>query len=168
MEFVRRLIRPFLFALIAWGLVYVGTSYDFRRIAPRNASMEPTYSTSDITLSNERQTGPHDLKLRDCVYFSNFEKPDQPFLARIVALPGDHLEIKSGRVFLNGEALDEPYITENANISHIVFPEITIPRGHIFVLMDKRTLSSEKIKDSREVGPIPYWRILSKVVYPSS
>ncbi len=72
---------------------------------------------------------------------------DELLIKRVVGLPGDSVEIHDGRVFVNGEALNEPYV---AGVTPGIFGPTTIPPLHIFVLGDNRGASN----DSRSFGTI--------------
>jgi signal peptidase I len=59
------------------------------------------------------------------------------FLGRIVGMPGETVEVKRGRVFLDGQELSEPYLT---GFPAIDMPSITLPPGHFLILGDDRSL----------------------------
>ncbi len=83
------------------------------------------------------------------------------FIKRVIALPGEHLEIKDGKVYINGEELKEDYLVEGVitDSSSGAFYDIIVPEGTVFVMGDNRQHSS----DSRRFGCIPYDKIESKV-----
>ena len=72
------------------------------------------------------------------------------YIERIVGLPGETIEIKSGKVYVNGQILDEPYVDQTYNQMNSSFPPKTIPENHYFVLGDNRDNSS----DSRSWGTV--------------
>lgn len=68
-------------------------------------------------------------------------------IKRVIGLPGDRVEIRAGQVFINGELLDEPYLTQPTFGD---YGPIDVPPLHIFVLGDNRGFSN----DSRAFGPL--------------
>ena len=77
--------------------------------------------------------------------------PSRDFIKRVIAVPGDTIEIKDGRVFVNQQLMNEPYILSQTRGN---YPLSTVPEGHIFVMGDNRNNS----EDSRfaDVGFVPY------------
>ena len=87
------------------------------------------------------------------------ERSDTNFIKRVVGVPGDHLKVMGGRVFIDGKQQDEPFIRPDDSCSICNLPEeITIPKGHFFMMGDNRGESA----DSREWGPIPEKWIIGK------
>lgn len=82
--------------------------------------------------------------------------PNKDFIKRVIGLPGDTVEVKNGRVFVNGERIPEPYTSDQRDPSD--FPPATVEPDHVFVMGDNRPNS----QDSRNIGPIPYEKIVGK------
>lgn len=84
------------------------------------------------------------------------------YIKRIIAIEGDHLEIKDGQVYLNGEALKEEYVDDGVITDlgrYGVYSDIVVPKGYVFVMGDNRAHST----DSRCFGCIPVSKIEGKV-----
>lgn len=83
------------------------------------------------------------------------------YIKRVIGLPGEHVEIKDGKVYINGEELEENYLSENVVTESTdgAFTDLIVPEGTVFVMGDNRGASS----DSRRFGCIPYDKIESKV-----
>lgn len=90
------------------------------------------------------------------------------YIKRVIALPGEHIQIKDGKVYINGEELQEDYLPEGTitdsiatdGISGGQFLDLIVPEGTVFVMGDNRSHSS----DSRRFGCIPYEKIEGEVV----
>lgn len=119
-------------------------------------SMEPSLNDGDIVLlvkKNDLQTG--DL----CAfYYSN-----KILIKRVIAAPGDYIWIESdGTVVLNGEILDEPYVSEKAlGECDVEFP-YQVPENSYFVMGDKRETSIDS--RSSVIGCIAEDQIVGKII----
>ena len=123
-------------------------------------AMSPTLSDGDRTLVNKFSYHFKIPEHNDILVFRYPGNPKRELIKRVIAVPGDTIEIKEGQVFLNGQLQNETYIQEYTRGS---FPLYKIPEGHIFVMGDNRNNS----EDSRfkGVGFVPYDLIIGKVVY---
>lgn len=84
------------------------------------------------------------------------------YIKRIIGVEGDHIEIKDGKVYLNGEELQEEYLDEGVETNmgtYGVYSDIVVPEGYVFVMGDNRSHST----DSRCFGCIPVSKITGKV-----
>ncbi len=82
------------------------------------------------------------------------------YIKRVIGLPGEHVYIANGEVYINDEKLDEPYLTEGLETPRRgVFYDVQVPEGCIFVMGDNRTGSL----DSREFGCIPLDKVEGRV-----
>ena len=83
------------------------------------------------------------------------------YIKRIIGLPGEHIQIKDGKVYINGEEKQEEYLNgiETGDMNGI-FTDIIVPEGTVFVMGDNRPHST----DSRCFGCIPFEKIEGKVV----
>lgn len=83
------------------------------------------------------------------------ETPKISYIKRIIALEGDHVEIKDNKVYINGEELKEEYLPEGTTTSSEVFTNFIVPEGYVFAMGDNRNNSI----DCREFGCIPLEKI---------
>jgi signal peptidase I len=122
-------------------------------------SMRPTLVNSERLVVNKfiyRFKAP---EKGDVLVFRYPKDPSRDFIKRVIAVAGDTIEIKDGRVFVNGQLMNESYILEKTRGS---YPLATVPEGHIFVMGDNRNNS----EDSRfkDVGFVPLELIKGKAV----
>jgi signal peptidase I len=80
---------------------------------------------------------------------------DELLIKRIIGLPGDLVEIHDGHVFVNGQFLDEPYLT---GVTTGFYGPTIVPPLHIFVLGDNRSFSN----DSRNFGTVPLKDVIGR------
>lgn len=94
-------------------------------------------------------------KRGDIVVFRYPRDPSRDFIKRVVALPGETVEVKAGQVYVNNQRLEEPYIEQNPTYSK--GPDV-VAADHYFVLGDNRNNSS----DSHVWGPVPLHHVIGK------
>ncbi len=105
-----------------------------------------------------------DIRRGDIVVFKYPEDPERDFIKRVIGLPGETLEVKDKRVYINGTRLEEPYVhyleppsasTEYAEVTSFDLRErygpVQIPADKYFVMGDNRDNS----QDSRYWGFLP-------------
>lgn len=117
-----------------------------------SGAMEPTLQIGDQFLVDKavyRDQGPNRF---DVIVFDWPKDPTKTFIKRVVGLPGETIEVKDGRVWVDGKQLEEPYAyyngrpTEKGDVGPTVVPEESY-----FVMGDNRNQSL----DSRFWGPVP-------------
>ena len=83
------------------------------------------------------------------------------YIKRVIALPGEHVEIKDGKVYINKQELDEPYLQDRivTSVEGPGFDDFIVPENYIFAMGDNRNNST----DCREFGCIPLEKIESVV-----
>jgi len=78
-------------------------------------------------------------------------EPETDYIKRVIGLPGDTVEVRTGYVFVNGQRLEEPYVNPSYRSRSNDFPATTVPPSNYFVMGDHRDRSS----DSRVWGFVP-------------
>lgn len=123
----------------------------------QGVSMSPALNDGDVVLVRGHIKG---ISRGDIVVFRYPDDQSISFVKRIIGLPGESVEIRDGRVFINGSALDEPYLATQNMIRDQMSLTI-IPDQSFFVLGDNRRNSH----DSRHWGTLPKKLISGKVVF---
>jgi signal peptidase I len=151
-------------------------------------SMEETLLIGDHLLVNKFVFGPAatgverallpigTIKRRDVLVFKYPEEPSRDFIKRVIGLPGETVELREKKVYINGTALDEPYVhflsppsgpSELHEVTSFDVRErygpVTVPPDHYFMMGDNRDNS----QDSRYWGFLPRENIKGKslVIY---
>jgi signal peptidase I len=119
-------------------------------------SMEPTLVEGDRVLVNRFIYRFTDPDRGDVVVFHPPTSPGEDFIKRVVAVSGDTVEVKDGKLYVNGEPQEEPYLAES--FIQGAFPEETVPDGYVFAMGDNRNRSG----DSRVFGPVSLDAILGE------
>ena len=88
------------------------------------------------------------------------EKTKTSYIKRVVAVEGNHVEIKDNKIYINGNKLEEEYLSDDVVTESQVFTDFIVPEGYIFAVGDNRT----KSKDCRELGCIPVEKVEGIVV----
>lgn len=83
------------------------------------------------------------------------------YIKRVIALPGEHVKIENGKVYINGEELQEDYLQEGivTDVTGAGFDDFIVPENCVFAMGDNRNHST----DCRAFGCIPLEKIESKV-----
>ncbi|MEM8532101.1 MAG: signal peptidase I [Chloroflexota bacterium] len=180
---VRELLETAIFVLLVF-LIVRGVVQNFKI---EGQSMEPTLHTEQYILVNKITYFHIDLNspLRllpgrenlepniqypfgspqrgDVIVFEYPRDVSKDYIKRVIALPGETVQVRDGRVYVEGELIDEPYLQ---GIQTTCRPSdacgndntITVPENTIFVMGDNRSNSS----DSREWDALPYDRVIGK------
>ncbi len=119
-----------------------------------------TYSYSEIDTKNP--VAKYESKSLTRWFINNFlEIGKRSYIKRVIALPGEHVEIKEGKVFINGEELEESYLQDGVvtDVTGVGFDDFVVPDKCVFAMGDNRNHST----DCRAFGCIPLEKIESTV-----
>lgn len=148
-------VEPALTALICAALLF---AFVFRTVGVDGTSMVPTLKSEDRLILTHMFYRP---ERGDIVVISRAEEGKTPLIKRVIAVEGDTVRITENKeVILNGKVLDEPYLNVSTPPKGCI-GEITVPKGHIFVLGDNRAVSW----DSRDIGPVPVSLVMGKATF---
>lgn len=122
-------------------------------------SMQPTLISHERLVVNKFIYRFREPEKGEILVFRYPKDPSRDFIKRVIAVAGDTIEIKDGRVFVNQQLLNEPYILDKTRGS---YPLSTVPEGHIFVMGDNRNNSEDS--RFRDVGFVPLDLIKGKAM----
>lgn len=149
--------RDLLFSVIVSSFIIL---FVYQPVKVEGGSMEPGLEDQERIFINKLVYRWESIERGDIVVFRYPRDPNKSFIKRVIGLPGDHVRIAFGHVYLNGKLLSEPYVPEDF-LDTRSYPEITVPPNAYFVLGDHRSMSN----DSREIGPVFRHFIYGKAVF---
>jgi len=145
---------------LATGLLIIGLlvhSFLITVLIVRGRSMEPNFLDGQI-LTVDKLAYRRDLPQRSDVVAMYFPGEIQKrFIKRIVGLPGEHIELHSGQLMINGRSVQEDYLASTTLSSGDI--DLVLQQNEYFVLGDNRGNSS----DSRAWGPVPKSFLIGRV-----
>ena len=126
------------------------------RVRVDGFSMLPTLQDGEFVLVNKLAYHTGTPVRGDIIVFQSITEKNLDLIKRVIGLPGDQIVIGGGRVSINGQILDEPYIAAAPNYSG----RWKVPDGYLFVLGDNRNDSS----DSHAWGFLPTQNVIGKAL----
>lgn len=117
---------------------------------------------SQAELDSENQVAKYEEKKGFQWFVNNFlEIGKRSYIKRVIALPGEHVQIKDGKVYINDEELEEPYLQDGivTDVNGIGLDDFVVPENCVFAMGDNRNHST----DCRAFGCIPLEKIESTV-----
>lgn len=155
----KNVVNEYLDAIIIAGLTALFLiSYIVRTFYIPSSSMKPTLLPYDYILVNEfiyRFTEP---QRKDIIVFKPPNRKNAPdYIKRVIGLENEVLEVRDGKVFINGNPIEEPYIPAEQKPDYQWGPQ-KIPEGNLFVMGDNRNNS----EDSHAWGFLPKKNIVGK------
>jgi signal peptidase I len=141
-------------------ILFAGINLVSARIRVESISMQPTLFEGNFVVVNKLAYRTGDPGRGDIIVFYYPPDPKQePYIKRVIGLPGDRIHIEEGKVFVNDALLEEPYVHVPTNRGG----DWSVPAGALFVMGDNRNNSS----DSRAWGMVPLNNVIGKamVVY---
>lgn len=153
-----RALDLFLSVLMMVTLALAVRTFIAEPVRVDGASMVPTLYDGQIMLC-QKISDWFGLPQRGEIIIVRYPGYTKNCVKRVIALPGERIEIAGGKVYINGALLDESAYWDG--IIYQDYAAITVPEGCVFVMGDNRNGS----KDSRHasVGPIPSYHIIGRV-----
>ncbi|OJG46531.1 signal peptidase I [Enterococcus hermanniensis] len=161
--------KSFLYLVVLAAILIGLRQFVFTPVVVKGDSMDPTLIDGErvIALKNTK------IKRFDIVTFPAPDDVGKNYIKRVIGLPGDTIEYKNDRLYINGEKYDEPYLdeykkelTDNQPLTYDfdlkeLYGSEKVPEGELFVMGDNRRIS----KDSRIIGTIKEKDIMADVKF---
>lgn len=147
--------------VVALAIAYASQGND--SIVLQGTAMWPSFKEGQrVKIKSFDRFEEPDVKRGDVVVFLFPDDPSKTYVKRLIGLSGDTVEIHEGKVIVNGQELDEPYVDSQLNQSYRSQAPIFVKPNYYYVLGDNRDNSS----DSRNWGLVPERYVYAKVVSP--
>jgi signal peptidase I len=149
--------RDLLVSLIVSAFIII---FLYQPVKVEGTSMLPGLEDQERIFINKFVYRFDPIERGDIVVFHYPRDPNKSYIKRVIGVAGDHVRIEDGKVFVNDQLLDEPYVPEEyADLRS--YPEVKVPGHAFFLLGDHRTSS----QDSRDFGPVDQRFIYGKAVF---
>jgi signal peptidase I len=146
--------------LVSVAASFMIITFLYQPVRVEGTSMQPELRDQDRLFINKFAYRFESISRGDVVVFHYPRDPEKSYIKRVIALPGDTLRIDDGRVYVNGQRVDESYVPKRYRDGRSM-PEIVIPQEEYFVMGDHRSISS----DSRDFGPVERSLIYGKAAF---
>jgi signal peptidase I len=132
----------------------------YQPVRVEGTSMLPRLEDQDRLFINKFVYQFTAIQRGDVVVFHYPRDPQESYIKRVIALPGDRIRIERGQVWLNRRPLRESYVPE-AYRDNRSMAERVVPEGCYFMMGDHRSISS----DSRDFGPVERSLVYGKAAF---
>ena len=154
---VKRFVFEILQTILLSFLLYFAIDAVVARVRVENISMQPTLKPGEFLLVNKLAYKLGSVGRGDIIVFHFPKDPSDDYIKRAIGLPGDHVRIENGRVYINSAQLNETYTMADPTYNG----EWNVPQDAIFALGDNRNQSS----DSHSWGFVPMDNLVGKAFF---
>jgi signal peptidase I len=156
----RRFVKDILEIALISLFLFLSINTISARIRVESVSMQPTLFAGNFVVVNKLSYRFGVPNRGDIIVFRFPPDPDiDPYIKRVIGLPGERVLVEDGKVIINGVRISEPYLETRTQQGG----EWTVPQDALFVMGDNRNNSS----DSRAWGVVPIENVIGKafIVY---
>ncbi len=156
---VQSILRDIIFAVLMAVLIVV---FVVQPVKVEGTSMLPRLENEERIFVNKFTYYFNSIQRGDIVVFWFPKDPSKSFIKRVIGLPGDRIRMdEQGQLYINGQPVDEPYLSPDHNKAPNPITERTIDQHYYFVMGDNRDASN----DSRAWGLVPEKYIYGKAMF---
>ncbi len=150
-----KILREVAITVLIAVVVFVALQLNIQSYTVEGSSMMPNIQAREYIMANKasyRSSEPHRGQV--IIFDPPFESP-RPYIKRVIGLPGEIVEIRDGKVLVDGKPLDEPDTIPSPNYE---MPPREVPENEYFVLGDNRNSS----RDSSDGWTVPRENIIGR------
>lgn len=147
-----------LFFSLAFALLII--LFVYQPVKVEGSSMEPGLEDQERIFINKLVYRIETIERGDVIVFRYPRDHRKSFIKRVIGIPGDRVRVIEGRVYLNGELLPEPYVSQEY-FDNRSYEERLVKPDTYYVMGDHRSMSN----DSRDFGLVPRGNIYGKAVF---
>jgi signal peptidase I len=152
---VKTILREIALTLVLAIFIFLVLQFTVQSFIIVGSSMQPSFQDGERLLINKVVYKFRQPERGEVIIFHPPASPKSDYIKRVVALPGDSVEVKGTAVYVNGIKLDEPYVN---NPAAYTLSERKVPENEYFVLGDNRNNSD----DSHNDWTVPRENIIGK------
>lgn len=154
---IKTLLREIIETILLTAFIYLAVNFATGRFRVEGNSMEPSMHPDQYVLVDKISYRLGNPQRGDVIVFEYPLGPERDFIKRIIGLPGEIVSVSGGVVRVNGQALEEPYISAPPNYTNTW----TLNADEFFVLGDNRNSSS----DSHAWGPLNRQYLIGRAIF---
>lgn len=152
----KSLLREIIETVLLTVLIYVAVNFATGRFRIEGSSMEPSMHPDQYVLVDKLSYMLGDPQRGDVIVFNYPQATERDFIKRVIGLPGETVAVRGGVVYVNDQALEEPYISAPPTYENTW----TMGADEYFVLGDNRNSSS----DSHAWGPLDRQYLIGRAI----
>ena len=150
-------LRDIVIAVVASVLIII---FLYPPVRVEGTSMQPGLRDQDRLFIDKFFFRFEKINRGDVVVFHYPRDPEKSYIKRVIGLPGDTVDIRQGRVYINDQPIAESYVPRRYRDTRSM-GELVVPPDEYFVMGDHRSISS----DSRDFGPVDRDLIYGKATF---
>jgi signal peptidase I len=156
---IREVVDWVIIIAVAFGASYALRHWVVSPYRIQMSSMETTVFPDDLVMVDKLSYQFHEPRRGDVIIFwPPGVTTGDPYIKRVIGLPGETVEAKDGKMYVDGKVADEPYV------HGYVMPDFSptpVPQGQLFLMGDNRAVSL----DSRSFGTVSMSSIIGRAMF---
>ncbi len=153
LDFLVDILETLILAVILFFIINTASA----RIKVDGSSMEPTLHNGEFILVSKVNYKFGEPRRGDVIVFDFPRNITQEYIKRVIGLPGEHIHVADGKIYVNDQLLSEAYINDAPRYQG----DWDVPEDTLFVLGDNRNNSS----DSHNWGMVPLDNVVGKAIF---